>query len=251
MRTTSVDRARSGDTAIWLALVAVIAPELDDPVWTGTGNSPVGQARPLIDGCTLRADGRRLTSLIARLRRVAEAADLLPPATIGVADVEAAIRSTGPIEPVAHLASLPLLAGFRRANADGPRREWTEGWCRVCGAWPVLAELRGLERERRLRCGRCGDDWSFPWLRCVFCCEGRHDRLGALVPEGGGESHRVENCHECRGALKSVATLTALSHAEVLRKDGETIELDWAAVDRGYRRPNGLGRSATVEIAPS
>src|SRR5438552_1345771 len=46
---------------------------------------------------------------------------------------------------------------------------WSRGYCPVCGAWPVLAELRGLERTRCLRCGRCGVDWQRPWLACVYC----------------------------------------------------------------------------------
>jgi FdhE protein len=101
-----------------------------------------------------------------------------------------------------------------------------------------LAELRGLERERRLRCGRCGDDWAFPWLTCVYCGESKHQRLRALVPEHQAEARRIEVCLECRGVLKSVATLGALSHAEVLRTDGDTLGLDVAAVEGGYRRPS-------------
>lgn len=199
----------------------------------------------MIDGLSLPIDPRRLTSLVSRLRAVAEASELTPTASIDLETLAAAVRML-PVDPLAHLASLPVLAACRRVFASRIPNPWPQGWCRVCGAWPVLAELRGLERERRLRCGRCGDDWGFPWLRCVFCGEGRHERLSALVPEGAGESRRVEGCRECRGALKSVATLGALSHSAVLLTDGETIELDVAAVENGYRRPSAQGLSVSV-----
>jgi len=88
------------------------------------------------------------------------------------------------LETVVNLAVWPLLqACGRRLQAHIPSG-WSRGYCPVCGAWPVLAELRGLERTRCLRCGRCGADWQRPWLACVYCNERDHERLGSLVIEG-------------------------------------------------------------------
>src|SRR5439155_1483348 len=77
----------------------------------------------------------------------------------------------------------------------------------ICAGWPILSERRGLERSRRLRCGRCAGDWEVERLRCIYCGEREHERLGSLVLEDRGERLKVETCASCRGYLKSVATL--------------------------------------------
>src|SRR3989454_10374230 len=81
--------------------------------------------------------------------------------------------------------------------------------CALPISWPVLAELRGLERTRCLRCGRCGGDWQRPWLACVYCSERDHERLGSLVIARRVEGRTVETCAGCHGHLKSLATLQA------------------------------------------
>ena len=60
------------------------------------------------------------------------------------------------------VAALLPSRSFRRATAVGRCRDrnWSEGYCPLCGAWPALAEVRGIERSRYLRCGRCGAEWE-------------------------------------------------------------------------------------------
>jgi len=49
---------------------------------------------------------------------------------------------------------LPLLARIDDGTSQGAA--WQQGYCPVCGAWPILAELRGVELARYLRCAACG-----------------------------------------------------------------------------------------------
>ncbi|MFL5494306.1 MAG: formate dehydrogenase accessory protein FdhE, partial [Gemmatimonadales bacterium] len=118
----------------------------------------------------------------------------------------------------------------------------------ICAAWPILSERRGLDRTRRLRCGRCAGDWEIQWLCCIYCGEREHERLGSLVLEDGGEKLKVETCASCRGYLKSVATLQGMPGFELLLEDLETVELDLVALGRGYRRPEERGFPIDVRV---
>ena len=85
-----------------------------------------------------------------------------------------------------------------RATALGASvsESWVEGYCPVCGSWPAFAEVRGIERTRSFRCGRCGGSGM------LACCLVRtapsdHDALVALVPEKAGHmwhDRRVQAC---------------------------------------------------------
>jgi len=147
---------------------------------------------------------------------------------------------------LAHPAALPLLAaGAARAGA---RPDWDRGYCPVCGAWPAVAELRGLEASRQLRCGRCGSDWATAWLACVYCGNDDHRELAGLVSESAGAMRRVDTCTRCRGYLKTVTTLTARSHAEVVLEDMATVAYDVSALGEGAVRPPGLGAPVDVDL---
>src|SRR5437899_1241709 len=110
---------------------------------------------------------------------------------------------------IAQMFALPLLQTCGRALAGHlpAGSAWWEGYCPVCLARPTLAEFRGLERKRWLRCGRCGAGWEVPWLRCVFCDEANHENLGYLTPEEGEQSRRAEVCYTCKGYLKAQSTV--------------------------------------------
>jgi FdhE protein len=103
--------------------------------------------------------------------------------------------------------------------------------------------MRSLDQTRRLRCGRCGSEWGgrADWLSCAFCGEKNHDKLARLVLEGEPETLTVETCLECHGYLKSVTTLQPIPPFELLLQDLETVELDVAALERGFARPAGDG----------
>ncbi|HSJ64216.1 MAG TPA: formate dehydrogenase accessory protein FdhE [Gemmatimonadaceae bacterium] len=140
------------------------------------------------------------------------------------------------VAAVVQLAAMPILMTCRRRAAAELPRSWTNGYCAMCGAWPAFAEVRGLERERRARCGRCAYEWRFDVLRCPFCGEREHAQLASLVIEGD-ETRRIDTCKTCGGYLKSVATLMAVPDDRVAVRDAETVELDLVAADRGLTRP--------------
>jgi FdhE protein len=145
------------------------------------------------------------------------------------------------LDTVAQVAAYPVLQSHGKLLQAHVQLSWAHGYCPICGSWPLLGEFRSLDRTRRLRCGRCAGDWRVDWLRCPYCGESGHERLGSLVLEEKLQTLTVETCLHCFGYLKSVTTLQAIPPVELLLRDVETVELDIAARDRGYVRPEGAG----------
>jgi len=134
-------------------------------------------------------------------------------------------------------ASRPALrAGAERVAEALHVEPWRRGTCPACGAPPLLAELRGKESERVLRCGRCATAWAFPRLACAACGERSHRRLGALHGEGEEEHRRADYCEACKSYVKAVAVLDPLTPAGLIEEDLATVALDLVAVERGYHR---------------
>ena len=232
---------------------------------------------PLLDGASLRVDGARARAWVERLLATAvgdahDASAYPGGSPLGalridrvdsLALLEGAIRhdhdrldaiagpagvDAGALDSVAQLAVIPLLSAARRRLASDGWARWGHGHCPVCGAWPTLAEARGLERERYLRCGRCAAAWVFPVLRCAFCGETEHEHLAGLVPDGEEEIHRVDGCRRCGGYVKSVTTLVALPAEQLAAEDVATLHLDLVAIERGFARPDGAARAAAARV---
>ena len=87
-----------------------------------------------------------------------------------------------------------------------------------------------------------------PWLQCPFCGNDDHARLRSLVPESTGESRKVDACGACLGYVKTIMTLTPAAPAEVPLLDLATVDLDVAALERGFTRPGGLGHALDVTV---
>lgn len=252
----------------WLALVTETLHAAENPVWDQAAGAATLEVDlpalvPHLTGATVPLDRAVANEWVRRLLTVAaDAAGPDVPALAvaarsghldAVALLEAAINQDEPrlaaiaaaveldpnvLAPIAQLATVPLLQACRRLLAAAVSPDWHEGCCPVCGAWPALAEVRGLQRARRLRCSRCGGDWGLIALRCPYCGTNDHQQLGALVPEGETESRRAETCTRCRGYLKTVATLRPWAADEVGLADLATVELDLAALDHDYARPH-------------
>ena len=88
---------------------------------------------------------------------------------------------------------------------------WPRGDCPVCGAVPALAEARGLEQRRFLRCDQCGAGWPSDRLRCPFCGETNHHALRSLFAQEDRDRCRLSLCDGCGGKLKVLTTLAPLS----------------------------------------
>ena len=160
-----------------------------------------------------------------------------------------ALRAEGEDATLLQLTLLPRLMAVGRACAAAvSESEWASGVCPVCAAWPALAESRGLDRMRVLRCGRCGSGWQLPWQLCPFCANGDHAGISYLYSEQLGEARRVFACERCRGYLKTIATLGAIDPLDVPVEDLASLELDLAALEAGFQRPNVAGFELGVEL---
>jgi FdhE protein len=151
-------------------------------------------------------------------------------------------------QAVAALLPVPFLHACNRRWSHSVPRSWAEGYCPICGAWPAFAEVRGIERSRYFRCGRCAGEWQVNCLVCAYCGMTDHEQLISLVPEQGGTTRVIEACKRCLGYVKTFTTLQASPAARVMLDDLASVDLDIAALERGYKRPQGRGYSFDVTL---
>ncbi len=143
------------------------------------------------------------------------------------------------LQMLAQLSARPILKAYAEHVApalQAGRDDWDRGYCPMCGAWPGLAELRGAEQLRHLRCLRCGADWTITRLRCPFCGNDHHDALGYLQAEGE-RRFRVDVCRGCGGYLKAGSSFDAAPTELLALDDLASVHLDIAALERGQQRP--------------
>jgi FdhE protein len=151
-------------------------------------------------------------------------------------------------QAVALLIALPFLQACNRHWASSVGESWLEGYCPICGAWPAYGEVRGIERNRYLRCGRCGGAWQTRCLSCAYCGMTDHEQLLSLVPEKSGSNSAIDACKRCRGYVKTFTTLRGDYPLEVIVKDLATVDLDIVALAQEYRRLEGPGYPVDVHI---
>jgi FdhE protein len=152
------------------------------------------------------------------------------------------------LQAVMLLAPIPFLQACNRLWAPSISEGWMEGYCPVCGAWPAFAEMRGIERSRYLRCGRCGGGWQAQCLSCSYCGMTDHEELISLVPEKSGSHAVIDACKCCLGYVKTFTTLQGSPPAKVMVDDLASVDLDIAALEQGYRRPAGAGYWLDIKI---
>lgn len=214
------------------------SPEYDDVMraW-GSGGTAFAKVSPEFDPDDLR---RRSSAISEALKPDNPAAGRLVGAEI---DGRAIARGdeSGPIAvaerlgvpadlaaSIARLAVLPALAGCSASLAPH-RPEVLEdaAHCPHCGRLPALAESRGLEGLRFLRCGVCAASWPARRLGCVVCGEADPAAIRSLFVEGEGARHRLVVCHACGFRLKVVSTLGALSAPGILVAELAMVQLDF------------------------
>ena len=251
----------------WLRLLEATIAAVNDPAWDKVApqlDPARPETAPILAGAEIAVDrslGRRWVGrlLEAAAREGGRAAASLGPAASTLdpreflqvvvdQDTDALSRLAAgagadprALAALGGLAAMPLLQACARRLADQLPGAWSRGYCPLCGAWPALAEVRGLAPSRRLRCARCGGDWRAEWLCCAYCGETDHARLGSLVSDSHGETRKVDTCAACRGYLKTVTTLEPAPADTVALEDLGTVDLDVAALERGYARPDRPG----------
>jgi len=262
----------------WRPLLAVIKEalrEAERPQWARFVPALEHSARggwPLLDGAVINVTPRLVGRWVRHILGIATAAwtevdPLARRITAGGLDplllFESAVSQDverfheialvdrddhGLLRGLASLIAMPMLQNCRRAWAEQTPTDWAYGYCPICGGWPALAEMRGLAGARHLRCGCCGGDWRTEWLRCPFCGEGEHEKLGSLMSTDKLERETVEVCDRCRGYVKTMTTLSAIRPEHVVLQDLATLVLDVAALERGYRRPAAKGHEVAVSV---
>jgi len=115
---------------------------------------------------------------------------------------------------------------------------WTGGFCPACGSWPAVAEV--ASGRRVLRCSFCAFAWELAGYGCVYCGE-EGPRFVTAAPDAqmveGRKDRRVEICNACRSYMKAVDVSELSPFPLVALADLETMDLDMAALERGYSRP--------------
>ena len=203
----------------WLVVVDEILREAGSSVWEAAVPDPAPAQRtsdPLLAGATLTLDAVLVRRLFERLIRTASRAGTPKMSSLKAAlnaDLEwaplfaaslcqdserideiAAVSGadTEALHGVIALLPVPFLHACNRRWASSVSVSWVEGYCPVCGSLPAFAEVRGIERNRYFRCGRCGGEWHARALYCPYCAMSDHDELVALVPEKAGSNAVIE-----------------------------------------------------------
>jgi FdhE protein len=261
----------------WLTVVEEVARE-DPERWESAvppdpnaGGAPL----PLLTGTTATVVPKSVRRLFDRLVKAAgsagtskmsslgsaryDDADILGLFCASVGHDEARVHSVAAArgvdgEALAAVTSLlptPFLQACRRRWTGEIRESWIEGYCPVCGARPAFVEVRGIERTRLFRCGRCGSEWHSRPLWCLYCGMTDHNELVTLVPEQGGTNSIVEACRACGGYVKAFTRLQGCDPRSVILEDLASVDFDVAAVEQGYARPTDAGFRLQFGIAPA
>jgi FdhE protein len=259
---------RNPEWAPWLAVVRKVLEAIQDRAWDGAvpeRPGPRHREAPLLAKTALQLDAGAVGRFLEELRRSAGRAGTAKMAGLhavpysqagALATFQAALNgdddrlrklaSDAGADPeafraVAALAPMPFLHACSRRWASAIPQDWSQGYCPICGGWPALVDVCGVERSRYLRCARCGSAWQAPCLSCPYCGTSDHKKLAALVPEQKGSKSAIDACNECLGYVKVFATLQVGPPEKVMLVDLASVELDLAAAARGYARPAGAG----------
>jgi FdhE protein len=259
----------------WLAVVEEILGETASTRWDAAVPNPPGargNGTPLVSGSSLSVDPSDVRRVLKRAIRAAARTGAPKMASLKRAldgDVDvlallagslrqqddplAAYASACGADPeafqaVAALLAVPVLHACRRRWASSIPPSWMEGYCPVCGSWPAFAEVRGIERTRYLRCGRCGGEWLGSILRCACCGTTDHEDFVSLVSEQAGSPRSIEACRRCHGYVKTFTRLQGCAPSAVMLEDLASVDLDVAALEQGYTKPPGAGYAVDVTI---
>lgn len=144
---------------------------------------------------------------------------------------------------VAELAVSPFVYVLQRSLFDrgsanpelhAALDEWSHGYCPLCGSWPALAEI--AESRRVLRCSFCALAWTPDVYACTYC--GEHgEKFVTAAPNEERMDRRLEVCGTCGGYLKTIDVPALTPFPLLAIADLETMDLDMAAMEKGYQRP--------------
>ena len=144
---------------------------------------------------------------------------------------------------VAELAVSPFVYVLQRSVFDRESASpdlhaaldtWSHGYCPLCGSWPALAEVAASHRV--LRCSFCALAWTPNEYACAYCHE-HGDKFVTAAPDEERKDRRLEVCGTCGAYLKTIDVPALTPFPLLAIADLETMDLDMAAMERGYNRP--------------
>ncbi|MBI4773265.1 MAG: formate dehydrogenase accessory protein FdhE [Deltaproteobacteria bacterium] len=137
------------------------------------------------------------------------------------------------VEFLAMNALKPSLIQCGRAYSKHPDLKlWDRGYCPLCGSQPAISSI-DKSGKRALHCSLCGTQWGYPRLKCPFCAEEEHSKLGYFRDERL-EYVRVDYCHGCERYVKVIDLRSVEEPAPMELENLSTIYLDVLAVERGF-----------------
>ena len=206
--------------------------KLCDALAAGGAGESADHIKAAITANTMDA-GSLLTASLSRdqtaIRTGAEHRGLAPDLVWLLAELAAS--------PFAHALQVALLSPRQDAGGDAladAMRAWNHGHCAVCGSWPALAEV--ADGHRVLRCSFCAAGWELNEYCCIYC--GEHgEPFVTAAPDEERKDRRVEICGACQGYLKTIDVAGISPFPLVAITDMESMDLDLAAMEHGYSRP--------------
>ena len=115
-------------------------------------------------------------------------------------------------------------------------KEWSKGYCSVCGSLPSLLFMEG-EGERKAYCSWCGTVWGLHRLQCPQCDNRAHESLGYLYVEAEPQ-HRIQYCNLCKVYFKLIDVRERLEPPYLPLEEWTTLHLDLIAQRAGWRQPS-------------
>src|SRR5262245_23101234 len=251
----------------WRPLIALIEQALSEmartpwTAWVPRRPECDGDEQPLLDGAVITVAPGAIDRWIRRmLKRASEAGTEVDPLVIALESgeldpvlfFETAVSQDvdrldelarahdddrGVLRALAPLIAMPMLQACRKTWAGRVPTDWACGYCPICGGWPALAESRGLEGNRYLRCAACGSGWRTEVLRCHVCGEDDEEKLGSLVSARTLDQQRVDVCDGCQHYIKTIATTGPIRPHDVVLHAMGRLALDMAALGGDYVRP--------------
>jgi FdhE protein len=260
----------------WLRVLAEAAALTEDSTWDAAVPDPAPQdsgSHPLLGHVAVTVDLAAVRRASARLLGAAAASGspllaalvdavdhrtdmtaLFAASLVGDDEYFAALAGADPGADAARLQSVltlvcrPFLQACNRRHGADAARQWRASYCPICAAWPCFVEVRGIERDRHARCGRCGAAWRARMLHCPYCETSDHEQLVTLVPQDAAASWSVDACRRCQRYTKTVTTLQGCRPEQVFVDDLASADIDLAALDLGYTRPSGLGFALAITV---
>lgn len=110
----------------------------------------------------------------------------------------------GLIEAVTLWALQPVVRAVAGLAREHLRYElWGQGYCPICGSHTRVGYVEGEGRKLYLKCQVCLTEWRFPRLRCPFCGNEDHEKMGFYVLDGD-QRFRLYVCRACGNYWKVV-----------------------------------------------